>query len=83
MARSSVRIRLDHGGMRALLRSSAMVDELRDRAARIAAAAGEGFGSEAFAGRNRAIGAAFPLDIKAWQREQSNRVLTRAIDAAR
>lgn len=60
-----------------------MVGDLAARAARIADAAGEGFDSEARVGRRRALAMVFPATPEAAVREQTDRVLTKAIDAGR
>jgi hypothetical protein len=82
MART-VRIKLDHAGMAALLRDPALVDDLAARAQRIAAAAGEGFKSEARAGRRRALAMVWPDTAEAVRAELERRALTSAIDAGR
>lgn len=79
----STRIKLNSKAVRDLLRSADMVADLDERARRIANAAGDGFKSEARAGRSRALASVWTAGREAREAEARNRALTRAIDAGR
>lgn len=79
----AVRITLNRQGVRALLRSPAMLADLERRARRIAAAAGPGHEVDGAIGRNRARAAVITSSIEAKVGEAKRRTLTRAIDAGR
>lgn len=76
-------VKLDHGGMRRLLQSSEVRSELERRARAVAQAAGPGFAVSATSGRRRALAMVYAATPQARAREARDRVLTRAIDAAR
>ncbi len=77
----TVKITLDHAGVRDMLRGAEGV--IRQKAARIAAAAGPGFESEAFAGHRRALGRVWAATAEARAAEARDMALTRALDAGR
>lgn len=78
-----VRVKLNHRGVRQLLRSPEMRDDLERRARNIANAAGEGFEADSQLGRTRARAMAYTTDAESMRAEASDRALTRAIDAGR
>lgn len=77
------RIKLNHKGVRALLRSPQVLADLERRARAIAAAAGPGHRVESGVGRNRARAAVVTETPEARHAEATERNLTRAIDAGR
>lgn len=76
-------IKLNRAGVRELLRSKEVQDDLAARAERIAAAAGDGFDASSFVGANRARASVMAVSIEARIAEAKDRTLTRAIDAGR
>lgn len=80
---SGPRIKLNPKGMRQLLRSPEMVQDLESRAARIAQAAGPGHAHAAKAGSRRALASVWTATREARESEARNRSLSRAIDAGR
>jgi hypothetical protein len=80
---ANVRIKLNSAGIRQLLRSSEMEADLRRRAERIAATAGEGFEASSMVGPNRARASVITTTYEAMAAEAQERRLTRAIDAGR
>lgn len=79
----SVRIKLNRKGIRELLRSPEVLTDLRNRADRIAAAAGPGHAVDAGVGRNRARASVRTDTREAMEAEAQFRNLTRALDAGR
>lgn len=82
---ADVRIELNRGAVRQLLRSPEVLADLTDRAQRVAAAAGGGedFEVDAGLGPNRARASVRTATSKGRHLEATDRALTRAIDAAR
>lgn len=80
---ANVRIVLNRRGVRDILRSREVADDLRRRAERIAAAAGPGHEVEVAIGRNRARASVRTATIDAMVAEGTSRTLTRALDAGR
>jgi hypothetical protein len=80
---ATVRIKLNSGGVRELLRSSEVENDLKGRAQRIAAAAGEGMVATSTVGRRRALAMVRTASTKAMVAEATERRLTMAIDAGR
>lgn len=80
---ANYRIELDHEAVGKLLKSPEMVAELRKRAERIAAAAGDGFEVETSVSRTRAHALVRTATFKARHAEARDRALTRALDAGR
>lgn len=78
-----VKIELNSAGVKALLRSPEILADLRARAERIAAAAGEGFEADSMIGRSRARADVFTETFAARRAEATGRALTRAVDAGR
>lgn len=78
-----IKVKLNRNGVRNLLRSAPIQNDVADRAARIAAAAGEGVASDSRVGRNRAHATAVTTTYEAMKAEAEDQVLTRAIDAGR
>jgi len=78
-----IKVTLNKSGVRNLLRSAAIQRDIADRAARIAAAAGDGVASDSRLGRNRAHATALTTTHEAMKAEAEDQVLTRAIDAGR
>lgn len=74
---------LNHAGVRELLCSDGVLADLRGRAERIAAAAGDGMEVDARVGANRARASVHTATWEARHAEALDRVLTRAIDAGR
>ena len=80
----TVRIKIYRRGVTALLKAPEVVDDLEQRARRIAAAAGPGqWNVHAEKGRRRARAAVVTGDLEARRNEAKTRALTRAIDAGR
>lgn len=79
----AVRIVLNRGAVRSLLRSQEMQADLEKRGARIAAAAGPGHEVESTVGRNRARVTVRTVTDDAAIAEQVHQTLTEAIQAGR
>ena len=79
----AIKVTLNSKGIEAVLKSAAMRDALGKKAAAIAAAAGEGYSSEATIGRTRALAMAFADTDAAAASERDDLTLTRSIDAGR
>lgn len=71
------------GNIGAILKSAKVQAELKARADRIAAAAGEGMVATVQVGKNRARASVITATRKARENEARNRSLTRALDAGR
>jgi hypothetical protein len=80
---SSVRIKLNRAGIRELLRSVEVSDDLEARAERIASAAGPGHRVEVEDNDKRARAAVITDTFEARLAEAVDRNLTRAVDAGR
>lgn len=80
---SRVRVDMNPKGVRALLRSPDLVADLRRRADRVARAAGPGHVAEVDIEGTRVSAVVIAATVEANLREQRERNLTRAIDAAR
>lgn len=80
---NDVDIKLNHRGVRDLLRSSEVRRDLERRAAAIAASAGPGHRIESEDGPNRARAAVVTDTFEAMNDEATSRSLTRAIGAGR
>lgn len=80
---ANVRFDLNRKGVRELLRGPEVQAELRQRAQRIAAAAGPGHEVQMWVGRNRARATVRTATWQARHAEATTRALTRAIDAGR
>lgn len=79
----AVKVVLNRSGVRALLRGVEVQAELKRRADRIAAAAGEGHIVDPHLGPNRARVAIVTDTFEAMRSEATDRTLTRALDAGR
>lgn len=79
----SIRFESNDAGIRALLNSDMVRAEIGRRAANVAAAAGDGFKSGTQKGRDRVRAAVWSATVRASRAQAKDRVLTRAIDAAR
>lgn len=77
------KITLHHAGVRDLLRSTEVRNDLERRARAIATAAGPGHGTDSEVGAYRARAVAYTETWAAMEAEATNRTLTRAIDAGR
>jgi len=77
------RVEPNHAGIRELLRSDGVRRDLERRAARVAAAAGDGMAYDSDVGTNRARATVWTESFDAKVDEATERNLTRAIDAAR
>lgn len=80
---AKVQIKLDSGGIREMLRSSAVQADLAGRARRIAEQAGPGMAVSSISGRRRALAMVWTDTPEAMEAEATQRALTRAIDAGR
>jgi tRNA A37 threonylcarbamoyltransferase TsaD len=80
---SGFKVTLRNANIGALLKSAKVQAELKARADRIAAAAGEGMVASVRVGRNRARASVITATQKARENEARNRALTRALDAGR
>lgn len=78
-----VKVKVNRAGVRALLQSDEVRDDLTRRANSISAAAGPGHRVESEVGPNRARVAVITDTIEARISEARNRTLTRAVDAGR
>jgi hypothetical protein len=76
-------VKLVSKGMRELLRSDEVRQDLEKRAKRVAAAAGPGHESSSTIGRTRALAMVWTGTPEAMVAEATDRTLTRAVDAAR
>ncbi|MHA7287117.1 hypothetical protein ACX80I_12620 [Arthrobacter sp. MDT3-44] len=74
-----MKIKHNTAAYRELLRSQAMLDEVKKRADRIAAAAGPGFESSAIVGKNRARASVRTTDIPSMIRNSRENTLIRAL----
>jgi hypothetical protein len=74
---------LNKEGVRELLRSPEIAAHLKDRAEKIAAAAGPGHEVRVDDGPNRARASVLTVTPEAMRAEATNRTLTRAIEAGR
>lgn len=83
MAKTTIVFKRNSAGIRELLRSSGMEQNLRTRAERIAAAAGPGHEVDSRIGANRARASVVTATFEAMQDEATNHTLTRAVDAGR
>lgn len=77
------RVRLNRKGVRQLLRSQDVLDDLERRADAIADAAGEGMEVDSEVGRSRARASVRTATSEAVRAELQDRALTRALDAGR
>ena len=77
------RVVLNSDGLKSILRSQAMLDDLAGRAQRIANAAGPGMAPSSIVGRGRALAMVYTDTDEARYNEAADRALTRAIDAGR
>lgn len=80
---ADAKIKLNSRGMAELLKSAAVLADLRARANRVAAAAGPGMEVEARVGRTRARASVRTATPEARRAEATSRKLTRAFDAGR
>lgn len=83
MAAKSIRVKLNRDGVRALLASQDVADDLTKRGERIAAAAGEGFEVTTTRNRDRVVVFVRSTTHEARRAEAEDRALTHAIDAGR
>lgn len=80
---ADVRVKLNSAGVRALLRSTEVRNDLGRRADKIAAAAGDGMEAEVSVGSNRARAAVYTATFDAMRAEAEGRALSAALDAGR
>lgn len=80
---ANAQVTLNEKGVGELLKSDRMLAEMAKRGERVAKAAGPGFESSAIVGRTRARAQIRARTFKAELAERKDKVLTRAIDAAR
>lgn len=78
-----VRVKMVSKGSDQLLKSEAVQNDLRRRVDAVAEAAGEGFEARVKVGRTRAVASVSATTIEAAEREATDRVLLKALDAAR
>jgi aspartate/methionine/tyrosine aminotransferase len=83
MSSKVTRIVFHTAAFRSILRSGVMAADLTRRGERIAAAAGEGFGSQTNVGRHRVRVTVAAETRAAARAEATDKVLTRAIGAGR
>lgn len=83
MAIKGVRIKPNRAGIRELLASQEVSDDLTKRGERMAAAAGEGVEATTTRNRDRAVVFVRTETFDAMRDEAEDRSLTRAIDAGR
>jgi hypothetical protein len=81
------RVKMNHTEARRVLRGegayAGVLDDLEDRANRVAEAAGPGFEADVYVGPERARGGVITATVDAQIEEARNHTLLRAIDAAR
>lgn len=77
------KVKLNRKGMRQLLASDEVRQDLRARAQRIASAAGDGFETDVDTGGKRARASVRTVTISAMIAEGRHAALTRAVDAGR
>lgn len=81
---AGTRVVLNGAGFKALLQSAAVQADLKSRADRIAAAAGDGMVAErVYLGRNRSRVQVYTDTLEAKRAEANHQALTRAIGAGR
>lgn len=80
---TQVRVKVNRAGVRALLRSPEVTNDLQRRASRIAAQAGEGMAVNVSKGSQRSRAEVVTETFEAMRREASDRALSRAVDAGR
>lgn len=78
-----VRIEMNRAAIGALLKSPEVQADLKARADRIAAAAGEGMVASVQVGKTRARASVITETVQAKRAEAKDRALTRALDAGR
>lgn len=76
-------VKMNSRGAAALLKGAEVQADLKERADRIAAAAGPGFEAEVKVGRTRAMASVTATTADAQRAEANDRALTRALDAGR
>lgn len=79
---AKTRIKLNPGGMAALLKDPGVLADLQARAERVAAAAGEGHVASSMIGRNRARASVITDSFPARYREAKRGNLSKALGAA-
>lgn len=77
------RVDVSDAGIQALLKSSEVQALLKEKADRIAAAAGPGMEASSWVGRTRARASVITASGKARRAEATDRALTKALDAGR
>jgi hypothetical protein len=77
------RLKVDRKAVKALLRSPEIRAELRARAGRIAAAAGDGFEARTSTGRTRARAVVITTDDVSRRAQAEDRALSKALTAGR
>lgn len=78
-----MKVVINHAGIRALLRSPAVAQDLLRRAQRIAAAAGPGYEASVNVGPNRARASVITASPAAIRDNAKNQTLLRSLDAGR
>lgn len=81
MAKSRIKWRV--AGFRELRLEPGVIDDLGERADRIAAAAGAGYEPSTFEGRNRGRASVITADFDARRDNAKNQTLLRSLDAGR
>lgn len=76
-----VRVEMNSAGAQELLKSPEVQGELRKRADRVAAAAGEGHEVSVWVGRDRARATVTTVSARAKRAEANDRALLRALEA--
>lgn len=78
-----VRVKINHGVAREILRAGWVLDDVKERVERIAEVAGPGMEPHAEVGHHRVVGAVVTATPEAIERQARDRALTRALDAGR
>lgn len=78
----SVDFELDIGGLRELMKSSAMQAQLSQAAASVASIAGPGYGSDVHEASYVAIGTAFPATTEAYLENEEDNTLMMALGSS-
>lgn len=83
MPKPKIKVKMNARGAAAILKGDSVMEDLAERAERIAVAAGDGFEARTWHGRTRALASVVGVTDEANEAEATGRVLTSALDAGR